>query len=219
MAKAKKPQSRIASMTQVRCPLYGDEKVGAAQCIDQTKLLQRNRGACNRISCKSPWRRCIYCVSQGVTDENAVVLDPIKGLCEFHAEHGPDANRSRVKVILRPDEGQALDRLSQLKESHRRAHRILVEDSEEESATPAGERSGIGRKRKPDDDFSLLRSYIRRTSEGVQPFLETQLKITDLFRNRDRTDLLRTLAEVETTIDQLNELLLTLRKAKVELSD
>lgn len=439
MAKAKKLQSHAVSMTQIRCPLYGNEKVGPAQCIDQTKLLQRNRGACNRISCKSPWRRCIYCVSQGVTDDSAVVLDPIKGLCKFHAEHGPDANRSKVKVISHDhpvvEKNKVFDRLLLLTESNRRARRTLAGDlSEEESKSPAlepvpgdgelvlnidlihpnpnqprryfdpskmrwlresiraigqleaiiviphpdikghfkilngerryractevglhkmlaiirhniksdeelheksaainfgheptthlenmralkkimfdtsetkivrlaqkvaqpviwvyqhlslaklhpdvlaimeetvpekqrlkynaalqlaglshelqlklapqivarsmrlrestnfirieadkaGERSGIGRKRRPNDEFSLLRSYIRRTSEDIQPFLETRLKITDLFRNRDRTDLVRTLAEVETTIDQLNELLLTLRKAKTELSE
>ncbi|MBI2096958.1 MAG: ParB/RepB/Spo0J family partition protein [Candidatus Sungbacteria bacterium] len=86
-------------------------------------------------------------------------------------------------------------------------------------ADKAGERSGIGRKRNPRDEYRLLRSYLQRANEGVQPFLATQLKITDLFRNRDPSDLGRILAEVETTIEQLGELLTALRKAKLELSE
>jgi len=89
---------------QFRCPIYADQMIGDPHCTYQTRIISKNMIYCNRLSCASPWRLCIFCLRQGVTSKEAVVKEAALGLCEFHKMNGPGAQRGIVPYRRAEDE-------------------------------------------------------------------------------------------------------------------
>lgn len=76
------------------CAVLGKNmRANCAQCVQFSSIVLRNQ-ICVAAKCDCAWRRCCVCVTQGVTDERAVVVDKNTGLCSFHTENGETANRS-----------------------------------------------------------------------------------------------------------------------------
>ncbi len=77
------------------CPFSEGAGITSAACHERCSVVARNRGTCSQQKCESPWRLCVRCVIQGVTTNEAIVVDSEAGLCRFHQEHGTDARRGK----------------------------------------------------------------------------------------------------------------------------
>lgn len=80
------------STPTVRCPLF-EVPIIQTECQRQSRKVETNEETCCTRGCPSPWRFCIHCLRQGVSGEDSVVVDPIKGTCAFHRDSGIRARR------------------------------------------------------------------------------------------------------------------------------
>lgn len=73
--------------------------IDQAGCTDIARVPVRNKQHCAESKCKSPWRLCIACVSQGAFPQGVVdtsVESRLRdGLCAFHAANGAKAIKQR----------------------------------------------------------------------------------------------------------------------------
>lgn len=83
------------STPTVRCPLF-EVPIIQSECQRQCRKVETNEETCCTRGCPSPWRYCIHCLRQGVSGEDSVVVDPIKGTCEFHQTSGIRARRGEL---------------------------------------------------------------------------------------------------------------------------
>ncbi len=75
-------------------------------------------------------------------------------------------------------------------------------------AAETGERSGIGRGRKRDDDFRLLRAYLDRTRTGAEQLIEDgPAALRHMFGRRDPDDLNAIIGQVKDALSKLEQLL------------
>jgi len=68
-------------------------EVGKEQCQLQAAVISKNESICSVKACQSPWRFCISCLRQGYKGKDNLVVNPNKGLCDFHLVRGPNAVR------------------------------------------------------------------------------------------------------------------------------
>ena len=79
-----------------------DVQVTRGGCETITSTPARNRASCAAHKCSCKWRLCWTCLTQGVRDRNAHVIDPNTGLCRFHTDQGVNANRRTPRRTAPP---------------------------------------------------------------------------------------------------------------------
>jgi hypothetical protein len=87
--------SASAAAIMFRCPIY-EAAVGKKECQQQSSVIDTNREFCCAEDCKSPWRYCVHCLEHG---DKTIVVNPMKGACDYHLEHPPKSRRGTTSVL------------------------------------------------------------------------------------------------------------------------
>lgn len=88
------------SVERIPCPFY-KEPIGREACQSACSLIAKNLETCCARSCPSPWRFCIHCLRQGYRQQDAVVVNPIKGTCAFHRDYGLKSDRAYPEKLVK----------------------------------------------------------------------------------------------------------------------
>lgn len=75
---------RTLEQPTTRCPLF-EVPIGREVCQAQSRKLATNEATCCGRGCPSPWRICVYCLRQGQSGPESLVVDPVHGTCKTHA--------------------------------------------------------------------------------------------------------------------------------------
>ncbi|MBI3304825.1 ParB/RepB/Spo0J family partition protein [Candidatus Parcubacteria bacterium] len=98
-ASAPAPVMPVVRHALFACPLFPGRRIGEPTCVEKSSVYQTNLGTCTARSCASLWRRCLACTLQGYRGADAVVVDAVQGLCQFHRENGREARREEEALV------------------------------------------------------------------------------------------------------------------------